>query len=141
MKTFEDIVSGKTPHQRLWEDEHHLAFLNPRPIRPGHTIVIPKQLASYLFDMPEAKYRALWDASRTVAELLRERLRCERVCVAVVGWEVRHVHVHLVPTNANGEFPPLPGVEASAEELAHIAARLASSSSRGHGDARSRQTS
>jgi histidine triad (HIT) family protein len=124
MKTFEDIVSGKTHCRRVWEDERHLAFLSSRPVRPGHTIVIPKKLTSYLFDMPLAEYRALWDASHAVAELLRERLPCERVCVAVVGWEVRHVHVHLVPTNASGEFPPLAGVDVGEEELDRVAARL-----------------
>jgi histidine triad (HIT) family protein len=124
MKTFEDIVSGNTPCHKVWEDERHLAFLNPRPIRPGHVIVIPKKLSSYLFDMPAAEYRALWEAARIVAELMRERLRCERVCLAVVGWEVRHTHVHLVPTNRGSEFPPLPGKEATAEELLRVASSL-----------------
>ncbi len=128
MKTFQDIVSGKQACHRVWEDEHHLAFLNQRPIVPGHTILIPKKLASYLFEMPPAEYRALWDAAREVAELMRDRMPCERVCVAVVGWEVRHVHVHLVPTNASGEFPPLPGHPARDEELRLVAQQLADSS-------------
>ena len=124
MKTFEDVVSGNTPCHKVWEDEHHIAFLSPRPIQPGHVIVIPKKLSSYLFDMPVPEYRALLEVARIVAELMRERLPCERVCLAVVGWEVRHAHIHLVPTNKSGEFPSLPGKETSAEELGRIAAEL-----------------
>jgi histidine triad (HIT) family protein len=125
MKTFEDIVSGNTPSHKVWEDDHHIAFLNPRPIQRGHVIVIPKKLEGYLFDMQPQDYHALWEAARTVAEILRARLHCERVCVAVVGWEVRHAHVHLVPTNKSGDFPSLPGKEASAEELGKIASEIA----------------
>jgi histidine triad (HIT) family protein len=124
MKTFEDIVSGNTPCHKVWEDDNHLAFLNPRPILRGHVIVIPKKLSSYVFEIPAAEYHALWESARIVAEILRERLRCERVCLAVVGWEVRHTHIHLVPTNRSGEFPSLPGREASAEDLGHVAAEL-----------------
>ena len=61
---------------------------------------------------------------RKIAALLKRNLPCERVCVAVVGWEVRHVHVHLVPTDKPGEFPPLGGPAASAEELEWIAQRI-----------------
>jgi histidine triad (HIT) family protein len=124
MKTFEDIVSGNTPCHKVWEDEHHIAFLNMRPVRPGHVIVIPKRVSSYVFDMPAEEYHALWEAARIVAREMRERLGCERVCTAVVGWEVRHTHIHLVPTDRASEFPSLPGKEASAEELGKMASRL-----------------
>jgi histidine triad (HIT) family protein len=124
VKTFEDIVAGRAPCHEVWSDERHLAFLNASPIRPGHVILVPKRVSSYVFDMPEAEYRALWDAARRVAAMMRERLECERVCVAVVGWEVRHVHVHLVPTDRAGEFPALPGRAASADELTAMQARL-----------------
>jgi histidine triad (HIT) family protein len=125
MKTFEDLVAGRVPAHRVWEDERHLAFLNPRPIRPGHVIVLPKEHCAYVFDLGEAEHRALWDAVRTVARAIEASLGCERVCLAVVGWEVRHVHVHLVPTERPGEFPPLPGDEASEDELAAMRERIA----------------
>jgi len=66
----------------------------------------------------------LWQAAAEVAALLERNLPCERVCIAVVGWEVRHVHVHLVPTDKPGEFPALGGREASANELEWIAQRI-----------------
>jgi len=125
MQTFEDLVAGRVPARRVWEDEQHLAFLNPRPIRPGHVIVLPKKHSPYLFALDEREYEALWRAVRLVARRVETALGCERVCVAVVGWEVRHVHVHLVPTDRAGEFPALAGVETSEEELASVQARIA----------------
>ena len=129
MKTFEDVVAGRTPVQRIWEDARHLAFLAEKPVRAGHAIVVPKRVAPYLFELPHEEYLALWEAARAVAELLKRHLPCERVCVAVVGWEVRHVHVHLVPTDKAGEFPPLGGAAADTDELEWIAQRVRSGSS------------
>ena len=124
MKTFEDLVAGRVPCRKVWEDDAHLAFLAERPIRPGHAIVVPKRHAPYLFALDAAAYHALWEAAREVASRIERALGCERVCVAVVGWEVRHVHVHLVPTDRAGEFPPLAGSDASAQELDLVQRRL-----------------
>jgi histidine triad (HIT) family protein len=122
--TFEDVVAGRVPCHRVWEDEHHLAILSTTPTRPGHTLVFPKRLHAYVFGMPAAEYEALWRAAREVALLLERALACPRVCLAVIGWEVRHVHVHLVPTGRGGEFPGLPGRAASQAELDAMLARL-----------------
>jgi histidine triad (HIT) family protein len=124
VKTFADILSGKQAVARVWEDGGHLAFLATHPVHAGHTILITKRVAPYLFGMTVDEQGALWAAAREVATLLERNLPCERVCVAVVGWEVRHVHVHLVPTDRPGEFPPLGGAEASANELEWIAQRI-----------------
>jgi len=107
---FAKIIAGEIPCHRVWEDEGHLAFLDIRPVQPGHTLVIPKREVGYLFDMTPREQTALWGAVRIVEGKIRAALGCERVVLAVVGWEVRHVHVHLVPTNSIGEFPfPPPG--------------------------------
>lgn len=122
---FSKIIAGEIPCHRVWEDERHLAFLDIRPVQPGHTLVVPKREVAYLFDLPPEEYDALWRAVRTVEARLRERLGCERVVVCVVGWEVPHVHVHLVPTHSIEDFP-FPGpVEIAPEELAALADRLA----------------
>lgn len=125
MKTFEDVVRGERDVVRIGEDAHHIAFLSPTPLRPGHTIVVTKRSVSYLFDLEAAEHARLWEFARVVARRIREQLPCERVCVGVIGWQVRHVHVHLVPTDADGQFPPLPGSPASDEELRAVARRLA----------------
>jgi histidine triad (HIT) family protein len=124
MRTFEDVVRGERAVVRIDEDEHHIAFLNPTPMRPGHAIVVTKRVVPYVFDLEPAEHARLWEFARRVALRIRAQLPCERVCVGVIGWQVRHVHVHLVPTDADGQFPPLPGSAVSGEELRAVAARL-----------------
>ena len=102
---FTKIIAGEIPCHRVWEDDAHLAFLDIRPVQPGHTLVIPKREVSYLFDLAPEEQTALWEAVRTVEKKLRTALSCSRVVLSVVGWEVPHVHVHLVPTNEIGDFP------------------------------------
>lgn len=124
MRTFEDVVRGERDVVRIDEDEHHIAFLNPTPLQAGHTIVVTKRVVPYVFDLAPDEHARLWEYSRRVAVRLRERLPCERVCVGVIGWQVRHVHVHLVPTDADGQFPPIPGTAVTRDVLDEIAQRL-----------------
>ena len=121
---FSKIIAGEIPCRRVWEDSDHLAFLDIRPVQPGHTLVVPKREVSFMFDLSAEEYDALWQAVRTVEAKLREALGCERVVLSVVGWEVPHVHVHLIPTNGIGDFP-FPGpCDAPAEELERVATLL-----------------
>ena len=122
---FSRIVRGEIPCHKVWEDDAHLAFLDLRPVAPGHTLVIPKREVDYLFDMPEREHAALWTAARTVAGKLKQALSCTRVCVGVWGFEVPHAHIHLVPADSLRDFPPPPSHEVPPEELARMAARLA----------------
>ncbi len=124
MKTFADLVAGRVARHVIYEDEEHLAVLAPSPVKPGHTLVLTKRAHPYVFDLSEAEHAALWKVAQRVARHLKSALPCERVCVAVVGWEVRHVHVHLVPTDRGGEFPPLPGTPAQEGELTALRQRL-----------------
>lgn len=91
------IVAGEIPCHKVWEDETHLAFLDIRPIRRGHTLVVTKAHAPYLFDLDGEAYGALMRATKEVAEKLKPALGVPRVGVAVEGFEVDHVHVHLIP--------------------------------------------
>ncbi|MDC1142269.1 HIT family protein [Planctomycetota bacterium] len=101
---FTKIVNGEIPSYKVWEDERHYAFLDINPWVVGHTLVVPKKEVDYLFAMPDDDFMALQLASKTVANLLQERLNCTRVCVNVMGYEVPHVHIHLLPTNTIQEF-------------------------------------
>lgn len=121
---FSRIVAGEIPCHRVWEDDRHLAFLDIHPVTPGHTLVIPKREVDYLFDLDGDDYDALMRAARTVAVRLKERLACARVCVAVLGYEVPHAHIHLLPTNSLAEFPWPGGATADQTELAAMAAKL-----------------
>lgn len=122
---FERIVAGEIPARKVWEDADHLAFLDIQPRVDGHTLVIPKRPTDYLFDLESDAYQSLWSAVREVEQHLRERLEAKRVLVYVVGWEVPHVHVHLLPTNAIHDVP-FPAPDPSAEaRLDATAAKLA----------------
>jgi histidine triad (HIT) family protein len=121
---FTRIVRGEIPCHKVWEDDAHLAFLDIVPVQPGHTLVIPKREVSYLFDLSADEQAALWNAVRVVEERVKRGTGCKRVCVLVVGWEVPHVHVHLVPTNRAAELPFPPKITQTQAQLADTAAKL-----------------
>jgi histidine triad (HIT) family protein len=118
---FTRIVKGELPSHKVWEDDRHLAFLDITPIQPGHTLVIPKREVPYLFDLSPYEQSSLWEAVRKVEGAIRRATGCLRVCLMVVGWEVPHVHVHLVPTNHVGEFAVPPKIAQTQEQLAATA--------------------
>ncbi|HEU4420356.1 MAG TPA: HIT family protein [Planctomycetota bacterium] len=119
-----DIVTGRRFVHVIRRDALHLAYLAERPVRKGHVIVATKARVDGVFDLSAEAHAALWAFVRETAIVLRERLPCERVCVSVIGWVVRHAHVHLVPTDAPGQVPGLEGPPLPPEEMAAIAARL-----------------
>ncbi|HEX5051442.1 MAG TPA: HIT family protein [Planctomycetota bacterium] len=122
--TFVDIVEGRRPVHEVARDARHVAWLAERPARPGHVIVATCAVADAVFDLEPAEHAALWAFVREVALRLRERLPCARVTVSVIGWVVRHAHVHLVPTDAPGQVPGVEGPPLAAAQMAAIAARL-----------------
>ena len=96
---FTKIVNGEIPCYKVAEDEHHLAFLDVMPIAKGHTLVIPKKEVDLIFDLDAEEYKNLWAFAQKVAKKLKAAVPCVRVGVAVVGLEVPHAHIHLVPMN------------------------------------------
>ena len=94
---FTKIVNGEIPCYKIAEDENYLAFLDVNPNAKGHTLCIPKQEINKIFDMEEEHYLGLMKFSRKVAKALEKSVDCKRIGVAVVGLEVPHVHVHLIP--------------------------------------------
>jgi len=122
---FELIVEGEIPCHKIWEDADHLAFLDINPRVEGHTLVIPKKPYDEIFAMPEAEYDALWTAARTVAHHLERTTGCARVVVVILGYDVPHVHIHLMPTNHLEDFPFPPVDQVAQARLAETAERLA----------------
>lgn len=94
---FTKIVNGEIPCYKVAEDDRYMAFLDVNPNAKGHTLCIPKQEINKLFDMDEEHYLGLMQFSRKVAKALEQTVECKRIGVAVVGLEVPHVHVHLIP--------------------------------------------
>ena len=108
---FSKIVSGHLPAVKVAEDENFLAFLDAFPLAYGHVLVIPKKETDYIFDIASEEYLELFKFARQVAKAMDKVIVCNRIGVAVVGLEVPHVHIHLVPLNSvsdiNFEKPKL----------------------------------
>lgn len=94
---FTKIINGEIPCYKVAEDENYLAFLDVNPNAKGHTLCIPKEEINKIFDMEEEDYLGLMKFSRKVAKALEKTVECKRIGVAVVGLEVPHTHVHLIP--------------------------------------------
>jgi len=97
---FTKIVRGEIPSYKVAEDANFIAILDLQPVARGHTLVIPKQEIDYLFDMESGDYQALWHFARKVALGLKQAVPCQRVGVSVIGLEVPHTHIHLLPLNS-----------------------------------------
>ncbi|MCJ7725572.1 MAG: HIT family protein [Acidimicrobiia bacterium] len=123
---FTKIIDGEIPSHRVYEDERTFAFLDINPRSPGHTLVVPKVEVDELFDLPAADFEALWSTVRLVGEAIKRTLGCDRVFVMVIGIDVPHAHVHLIPSTASLADLPMPAVMAQTpEELAATASRIA----------------
>ncbi|MCB4235794.1 HIT family protein [Kaistella anthropi] len=94
---FTKIIAGEIPSYKIAEDEQHLAFLDAMPLVKGHTLVIPKKETDFIFDLENEDFKNLWSFARTVAKKLEKAYPSQRIAVAVVGLEVPHAHIHLIP--------------------------------------------
>ncbi|OGX36892.1 MAG: HIT family hydrolase [Omnitrophica WOR_2 bacterium RIFCSPLOWO2_12_FULL_50_9] len=121
---FTRIVSGEIPCHKICEDNDYLAFLDIRPINPGHTLVIPKQEINYFFDLDDKLLGGLMVFAKRVAAAVRREVECKRIGVMIAGLEVPHAHVHLVPIQELGDLNFAKARPAEAKELARIAARI-----------------
>jgi len=101
---FSKIVSGDIPSYKVAEDAGYLAFLDISPLTKGHVLVIPKQEVDYIFDLDDHTYAGLMLFAKKVAVSIRKVIPCERIGITVMGLEVPHAHVHLVPMNSMGDM-------------------------------------
>lgn len=101
---FTKIINGEISAEIIAEDENHIAFLDVNPIAKGHTLVIPKKEVDLIFDLESDEFKNLWSFAQTVAKKIAIAVPCVRVGVAVVGLEVPHAHIHLVPMNHIGDL-------------------------------------
>jgi histidine triad (HIT) family protein len=101
---FTKILSGELPGRVVWQDDEVAALLTNRPIRPGHALVVPKREIDHWVDVPAPLNARLFEAAQRVGRAIQATFPCAKVGVAVVGLEVRHVHLHLVPIDAVGDL-------------------------------------
>jgi histidine triad (HIT) family protein len=122
---FTKIVQGDIPCYKVAEDDDYLAFLDINPLAKGHTLVIPKKETDYIFDLEPAAYQGLFLFARKVARAMGQVLPCKRIGVAVLGLEVPHAHIHLVPIQGIYDIDfSKPKLKFTAEEFAAIAGSI-----------------
>ena len=124
---FSKIIAGEIPCYKIAEDENHIAFLDVNPNAKGHTLCVPKKEVNKLFDLDATSYAALMEFSRTVALGLRKIVPCKRIGMTVIGLEVPHVHVHLVPLNAMEDATFGKKEQIDADEMTALAKQIAAS--------------
>jgi len=120
---FSKIVKGEIPAYKVAEDERFLAFLDISPLTKGHVLIIPKKEIDYIFDLDSKTFSTLWCFAQLVAKAMEKVITCERIGIAVIGLEVPHAHIHLVPltkgiSNINFENPRLKFTQQEFEEIA-----------------------
>ena len=101
---FTKIINGEIPCHKIAENDEFLAFLDIMPLVEGHTLVIPKKEVDYIFDLEDDYFQRLWSFARSVAPAVEKAIPCKRIGVAVIGLEVPHAHIHLVPLNHVGDI-------------------------------------
>ena len=119
---FTKIIKGEIPCYKIAEDDRFIAFLDVFPIKKGHTLVVPKVQIDYLFDLDDSLLSDLMIFAKKVSQKMQSAISCERIGIAVIGLEVPHAHIHLVPLDTAGDIDfSQPKLQLSAKEMNEIA--------------------
>lgn len=121
---FTKIINGEVLAHKILEDDNFLAFLDIRPITPGHTLVIPKKEVDYIFDLEDNLLSQILIFAKKTARLIEQAVECKRVGIMVAGLEVPHAHIHLVPINSLKDLNFAQAKPAANTQLAEIAAKI-----------------
>ena len=125
MTIFSKIIAGEIPSYKCAEDERFYAFLDINPVTKGHTLVVPKHEVDYLFDLDDDELAAMTVFAKRVAKAIRAAYPCRKVGVAVLGLEVAHAHIHLIPLQSEGDMDfRRPKLQLPAEEMEEIARHI-----------------
>lgn len=101
---FTRIINGEIPCYRVAEDDRYIAFLDVRPLKAGHTLIVPRREVDYIFDLDEDTLAGMMIFARKVAKAMKEVIECNRIGIAVIGLEVPHAHIHLIPISREGDM-------------------------------------
>jgi histidine triad (HIT) family protein len=122
---FSKIISGEIPAHKVAETEDYLAFLDINPLKMGHVLVIPKLEVDYIFDLDDEQYAGLMIFAKVVAKALKKAVPCTKIGVTVIGLEVPHAHIHLIPINGIADMNfSLPKLKPSEKELSEVALKI-----------------
>ena len=122
---FTKIVKGEIPSHKVYEDKNFLAFLDINPLKKGHTLVIPKKEVDYIFDIDSKEYQNLWNTAKKIALGMKKVIECNRISIVVMGLEVPHAHIHLIPLDSMQDIDfAQPKLNISNDEMVQIANRI-----------------
>lgn len=122
---FSRIIAGEIPSYKVAEDDRFYAFLDINPLMKGHTLVVPKQEVDYLFDLDDRTLQDMIVFAKRVAEKIKSKIECKKVAMVVLGLEVPHAHIHLIPMNTESDIDfHKQKLELTPEEFAQIAQEL-----------------
>ncbi|MDE5957868.1 MAG: HIT family protein [Muribaculaceae bacterium] len=125
MTIFSKIIAGEIPCYKIAEDDRFFAFLDINPVQPGHTLVIPRQETDYIFDLSDELIGEMMKFSKRVAAAIKQTIPCRKVAMAVLGLEVPHAHIHLIPISTEGDMDFRHKQDIPADEMAELASRIA----------------
>ena len=117
---FTKIINKEFSCHLVAEDQHNIAFMDINPIKKGHVLVVPKRQVNYIFDLANNEYQSLWAFVRVGAKGLKKTINCSRIGVSVIGFEVPHAHVHLVPINSIKDMNFSNNSNSNEEELSKL---------------------
>ena len=118
---FSKIIKNEIPSFKILEDNKHLAFLDAFPLKKGHILVIPKKEIDYIFDIESNEYLELWLFAKKISIAMKKVLKCKRIAIAVIGLEVPHAHIHLIPMDSVEEINfSLPKLNLSNNQMNNI---------------------
>lgn len=123
---FTKIINGEIPCHKILENERFLAFLDIRPINPGHALVIPKKEIDYIFDADDDLLAGILVFAKKAARMIEEAVECKRIGIMVAGLEVPHAHIHLIPIHAIRDLNFANAKDANQEDLAQLAEKIRS---------------
>ena len=122
---FSKIVRNEIPSYKVYENENFLAYLDINPLKQGHTLVIPKIEVDYIFDLKSKEYQELWNFAKIVAKGMKRVIKCERISIVVMGLEVPHAHIHLIPLDSMQDIDfSQPKLNLSSDQMNKIASLI-----------------
>lgn len=124
---FSKIVRNEIPSFKIHENDNFLAFLDINPLKIGHTLVIPKKEVDYIFDIETQEYLQLWEFTKVISKAMKKVISCKRISIVVIGLDVPHAHIHLIPIDSVSEINfNSPKIPLSNEEMNKIANQISS---------------
>ncbi len=123
---FSKIINREIPGYIVWENERFCAFLDIRPVNPGHLLIVPKNEIGYVFEMDDAEYTELFLVAKQLSKPLQQATDAKRIGIVIEGFSIDHVHLHLVPINNEGELDPHRAKDAVAADLEALAEKIKS---------------